>query len=121
MALFKLDENLPRDPAALASDRGHNAMTVGDQQLSGQSDDHIAAVCRREQRILVTLDLDFADIRLHWAIESPGVIVIRLDRQSRTAVSAVFDDVLVAFEEHWIAGSLWIAESKRIRMRSPEV
>ena len=33
---FKIDENLPREVAALLRDAGHDAMTVVDQGLGGQ-------------------------------------------------------------------------------------
>ena len=42
---------------------GHDAITVFDQDLQGHSDTEIASVCRAEKRVIVTIDLDFSDIR----------------------------------------------------------
>jgi predicted nucleic acid-binding protein len=38
-------------------------MTIFDQEMVGQPDLQVASVCRAEERALVTLDLDFSDIR----------------------------------------------------------
>ena len=60
---FKLDENLPIELAELFRRSGHDAQTVFDEELAGAEDAEIASVCIRERRAIVTLDMDFADIR----------------------------------------------------------
>lgn len=60
---FKVDENLPIEVAELLQESGHDAVTVLDQHMGGQEDTTLAAVCLREGRTIITLDLDFADIR----------------------------------------------------------
>ena len=62
MLKFKVDENLPTEVAGLLAGVGHDAVTVGDQRMVGQPDANVAAVCQHEGRVLVSLDLDFADI-----------------------------------------------------------
>jgi hypothetical protein len=52
---FKTDENLPEELADAFRDAGWDALSVGEQRLSGRDDAHIAAVCSGEDRILVTL------------------------------------------------------------------
>lgn len=63
MAKFKIDENLPVEASELLSSAGHDAVTVIQQHMGGQPDSNVAAICRREGRVIVTLDQDFADIR----------------------------------------------------------
>ena len=65
---FKIDENLHSDAADLLRQHGHDALTVHEQGLRGHTDMDIANVCQQEARAIVTLDLDFADIRVY----SPG-------------------------------------------------
>jgi predicted nuclease of predicted toxin-antitoxin system len=60
---FKVDENLPPDTKALLEELGHDVLTVWDQQIRGAKDPRLAEVCRAEQRILLTFDLSFGDIR----------------------------------------------------------
>ncbi|MGQ0594828.1 MAG: DUF5615 family PIN-like protein [Gammaproteobacteria bacterium] len=69
---FKIDENLPVEIAALLEEAGYDATTVLDQELEGSADPHIASVCRKEDRALVTLDIDFADIRTYPPNQYPG-------------------------------------------------
>jgi len=83
---FKLDENLHPDAAEYLRQHGHDALTVADQGLRGHDDNDIAEVCRREQRALVTLDLDFSDVRIYPPADYSGLLVLRLVDQSRPAV-----------------------------------
>lgn len=62
---FKVDENLPIDVAELLRANGHDAMTIFDQQMVGELDPKVASVCKAEERTLITLDLDFSDIRTY--------------------------------------------------------
>jgi predicted nuclease of predicted toxin-antitoxin system len=61
---FKLDENLSPSLAVLFAADGHEAHSVVQQALGGQPDERVIDVCRREQRALITLDLDFSNIPL---------------------------------------------------------
>jgi predicted nuclease of predicted toxin-antitoxin system len=60
---FKIDENLPLEIVDSLRRAGYDAFTVEDQGLKGATDFNIAAVCKKEGRIIVTLDTDFTDIR----------------------------------------------------------
>lgn len=69
--LFKVDENLHQEVADLLSQHGHDAATVYDQQMQGQADEDVAAVCRAESRAIVTQDLDFGSW-VHKCCYSPS-------------------------------------------------
>ncbi len=58
---IKLDENLGLRTAGSFSEAGHDVATVYDHQLTSAPDAELFAICSRKGRILVTLDLDFAD------------------------------------------------------------
>ncbi|MBI5482979.1 MAG: DUF5615 family PIN-like protein [Deltaproteobacteria bacterium] len=60
---FKVDENLPEAAARIFREAGFDAETVLTEGLGGASDATLAAICKEEGRTLVTLDLDFSDIR----------------------------------------------------------
>jgi predicted nuclease of predicted toxin-antitoxin system len=90
MAKFKLDENLPNQAIDLPRSAGHNVVSVIDQQMGGEPDANVAAVCQQEGRTVLTLDLDFADIRAYPPADYPGIIVlrlVRLDKQRLLSVS----------------------------------
>jgi predicted nuclease of predicted toxin-antitoxin system len=83
---FKIDQNLPIEAAALLTAAGHDAMTVYQQSLGGASDERIVDVCKDEDRILITADLDLSDIRRYPPAQTPGYMVLRLPRQSKQAL-----------------------------------
>lgn len=114
---FKTDENLPVEAAAVFRDAGHDAETVWDQELAGKDDATIASRVRGEQRILVTADLDFANIRAYPPEDHPGLIVLRLKRQDKANAVAVMKRVALALDHRSPEGELWIVEEDRIRFR----
>ena len=75
---FKTDENLPAEAATILQGAGFDAESVWDEHLSGADDETIAARARDEDRILLTLDLDFANIRAYPPGQHTGIIVLRL-------------------------------------------
>jgi predicted nuclease of predicted toxin-antitoxin system len=74
---FKLDENLSPSLAALFAADGHEAHSVVQQALGGQPDERVIDVCRREQRALITLDLDFSNILAYPPAKFTGIVVLR--------------------------------------------
>jgi predicted nuclease of predicted toxin-antitoxin system len=114
---FKIDENLPIDATKLFRNAGHDAWSVYDQSLSGKSDDEIALVCQQEQRILVTLDVDFADIRAYPPGLYPGIIVLCIRRHDKVLILDVLRRLLETVSPEPINGRLWIIEENRIRIR----
>ena len=58
---FKLDENLGRRGLVAFEVQGHDVSTIHLQGLDGSPDALVYDVCRVEGRVLVTLDLDFAN------------------------------------------------------------
>ncbi|MGH9448493.1 MAG: DUF5615 family PIN-like protein [Terriglobia bacterium] len=114
---FKTDENLHPDVAAFLREEGHDVLTVWDQELQGKSDKRVVEVCRSEGRALVTLDTGFADIRSYPPRELPGVIVLRLNSQSRRHVLQALPRVLNLLGTEPLPGRLWIVDEGRVRVR----
>ena len=114
---FKVDENLPVEVAEMLRQAGHDAATVLEQHLGGSDDAQLAALCQLESRILVTLDMDFSDIRTYPPAEYPGLVVLRLRRQDKPHVLDVFMHLVQVLHQEPIEGHLWIVEENRIRIR----
>ena len=55
--IFKLDENIPQEPAGELEKLGHAADTVASEGMQGAKDELVLARVVREGRILVTQDL----------------------------------------------------------------
>ena len=96
---------------------GHECQTVFEEHLGGAGDAPLYERCRREGRILLTLDLDFADIRAYPPAESPGIVVLRPAEPDRDRVLQLIRQLLPALDREAVAQSLWIAEESRIRIR----
>lgn len=115
---LKVDENLPREACDLLNRAGHEAISVGQQGLAGADDTRIYQRCQDEQRALVTLDVDFANVRAYDPGFSSGVIVLRLARQDKQRVLEALASTLPLLEREPLDKRLWIVEGERIRIRA---
>jgi predicted nuclease of predicted toxin-antitoxin system len=91
-------------------DAGYDASTVVEHGLGGSADPGIASVCRNEDRALVTLDVDFADIRAYPPNQYSGLIVLRLRTQDRPHVVRTVTRLIPVFSTEALHGRLWIVE-----------
>jgi predicted nuclease of predicted toxin-antitoxin system len=114
---FKLDENIPDGVRRVLGARGLDVHTVSDEGLSGADDDRVLSACLREDRILVTLDLDFSDIRAYPPGSHPGIWVLRPPRQTFAAIAALTLGALELASMEWVAGHLWVIDDRRVRIR----
>lgn len=114
---MKLDENLPLQLKELFIESGHDAETVLDEGMGGGSDPEVLAACVAEDRILVTQDADFADIRAYPPREYPGIIVFRLANQTRDTLLEVGSRLVHTLARSSPEGHLWIVEDSRVRIR----
>ena len=113
----KIDENLPVEAAALLRAAGWDCTTVYDERLSGAEDARISAACRSEERVLFTLDQDFADIRTYPPADYLGIVVLRPRDPHREAVLQLLGRALRVLEREWTSHRLWIVEPDRVRVR----
>ena len=114
---FKIDENLPVEIAGLLRSAGHDADTVRDEGLVGSSDTSVIEACKTEDRCLITLDLDFSDMRAYPPHELPGLIVMRLRRQDKSHVIEIASRMIPLLENEPIGQRLWIVDEERVRIR----
>jgi predicted nuclease of predicted toxin-antitoxin system len=113
---FKLDENIPPSLSKPFLAAGHDAHSVLEQSLGGQPDTAVIDACKRESRALVTLDLDFANIRTYPPAEYSGIVVLRLTTQAYASVEAAINRVVELLPNESLAGTLWIVEDRRVRV-----
>jgi predicted nuclease of predicted toxin-antitoxin system len=115
--VFKVDENLPEDVAAVLREAGHEAATVASQGLAGAEDAQLSETLKWEGRILVTLDVGFGDIRTYPPGEYPGIVVLRLAKLDRRHVLAAIRRILPVLRTDPVARRLWIVEEHAVRIR----
>ena len=115
---FKIDENLPSEFVAVLRRAKHEADTVSDEGLGGKIDEIVADFCQAENRVLVTLDRHFSDIRTYPPERCPGIVVISVRRQSKPRLLAVLERIVAMLDSEAVRNRLWIVEDNRIRVRS---
>ncbi len=113
----KIDENLPSSIQDFLKNRGHDCHSVYDEGIAGGPDDQLISICHDENRILLTLDLDFADIITYPPTEFSGIIVFRLSRQDAPALLARLEEVLPLLEKIDLPGHLLIVNDSKVRLR----
>jgi predicted nuclease of predicted toxin-antitoxin system len=114
---FKLDENFGTRTQQIFRQRGHEVHTVLEEHLSGTKDSQLYQICVQEQRCLVTLNLDFADVIRYPPYHSAGIVVIRVPRNpSLSLLEKMVHQFLDAMTTLPIEQGLWIVETGRIRV-----
>ena len=114
---FKIDEHLPLEIKDLLAQHRHDSVTVEEEGMAGSTDPDVAQVCRTESRALLTLDLDFSDIRAYPPEDYPGIVVFRPAIQSITTLVRLTTRLLTLFEREPLVGHLWIVEDHQVRVR----
>lgn len=117
---FKLDENMPADLAALLHAEGHDAMDVAEEGLAGADDPPVLAAATNEGRILMTFDLDFADIRQYPPGSHAGIVVFRLRDQRWQTLEKPVSRLLKGKGLQSLEGGLAIVDETRVRCKRPK-
>jgi predicted nuclease of predicted toxin-antitoxin system len=112
----KLDENLDSRLVEPLRKAGHDATSVVEQELSGIDDESLLNLCKTEGRILVTLDLDFANVLRYPSEDSPGLIVLRGPNQLLSTTQLLVGTLIEALSKESPTGKLWIVEPGRLRI-----
>ena len=117
----KLDENLGKRAQEILIHFEFDVSTVQEQNLTGTPDLNLIHVCRKENRCLVTMDLDFSNPIQFPPQQYAGIVVLRCISQG------IYQQILEALEifsrtaatRHTLAGKLWIVSRKQIREYAP--
>jgi len=89
------------------------------ESLGGADDDFVAAAALREQRMLVSIDLDFADITRFPPGTHPGIVVLRVPEPRPSLITAALTGLLARHRLEELAGCTVIAQLGAVRIRRP--
>lgn len=117
---FKLDENVDVRAAEILTASGHDVTTVAGQELGGTKDPGIAQVAARVDRILVTLDRGFGDIRRYPPGSHPGIVLLRLRRQALPHVEIALRLLLRYEDLPSLAQCTVTVTASTVRVRRPK-
>jgi predicted nuclease of predicted toxin-antitoxin system len=117
---FKLDENLGEGVSRRLTAAGHDVSTIVDQQMAGAADAVVYRTCSDEGRVLVTLDLDFANPFVFDPRPTAGIIVLRLPKMHGPSdVAAMLDQLVIVASDRDVEGALWIVSVRGVRRFVP--
>ncbi len=114
---FLLDENLSPLHARTVRGMGHDAVSVAEIGLSGAGDEEVRAAAIAEQRVLLTLDADFANVLRYPTAETPGVVRLRLHPATEDAIDEMLKGAIPRVAEVGVHGRLVVVDEHRIRIR----
>ena len=117
---LKLDENLSRHLKQPLAQAGHDASTAQDEGLLGKPDGAVASAAFAEGRMILTLDVGLADIRLHPPGRHPGIVLLRPPTLGVGTVERFVLEFARAHDLSALKGCVAIAEPGRVRIRRPE-
>lgn len=115
-----LDENLPADLVEALRSLGHDVESVYSRQFSGRPDPDVRELAQSEDRLLITQDIRFADVRMFRPGDHAGILLVRI---KRPGLRALITKVRSAFEtndvETW-RGCFVVLSDSKLRVRRPE-
>ena len=115
----KLDENLHIALVEVLTPGDHDVETVADEGLLGADDETVCRAATAEDRLLITLDRGFGDIRTYPPGTHAGILVLRLDDHSLPGVKAALQRLLDDSALVDLAGCVAVFRDGELRIRRP--
>ena len=116
---LKLDEYLSRHLKPVLIGLGHDVLTAAEENLLSHPDTEIAHAAKNEQRILLTLDVEFADLRKYPPGSHPGVILFRPLSLSPLSVISFITDFVRRTDLDKLAACVAVVDPVHVRVRYP--
>ena len=116
---LKLDEHLSRRLKPILQALSHDVTTAADEGLLSQPDIAVAAEAKREGRMLMTLDLEFGDLRKYPPGDHPGIMLFRPRSFGPLAVNRFIAEFIRDAELQSLAGCVVVVDPSRVRVRRP--
>ena len=113
----KVDEDLPPAIAVLFRRDGHEAATVVEEGLGGETDARVWRAVEEEQRFLVTADKGFADARAHPPGTHAGILLLRPDDDGIEPLVQLVKLVLATGGMERLRGTVAVATPRGVRVR----
>ena len=114
---FLLDENLSPLHARTLHALGYDVVSVVELGFSGADDSVVLEAAISQERVLVTLDADFANVLRFPPAETPGVVRFRIHPAIEEAIDAALRFAIPRLAKMSLAGKLVVVDERKIRMR----
>jgi predicted nuclease of predicted toxin-antitoxin system len=94
---------------------GHEGIHAHDTGLDRAPDRELLALARRENRVIITADLDFPRILALSSAEGPGLILFRGGNYSDAEMRELLERVLAEVPPEVLEVSVCVVDKQRIR------
>jgi len=118
---LKLDENLSRHLKSILLRLGHDTETVAEEGLLSRPDIEIGLAAKSAGRVLLTLDLEFGDLRRFPPGSHPGIVLFRPRSFGPLRVNDFVEQFVRETNLEELARCLTIVEPSRVRIRRPPI
>lgn len=116
---MKFLADMPISPKTVSYVRslGHDIYRISEKGLPKAKDSEIVDRAIKEQRIILTMDLDFSAIIAKSQKSTPSAIIFRLSDESYENINILLKDILPRVENEILKGAIVIIEDDRFRIR----
>lgn len=115
---FLADMGISQRTVEWLRNKGYDIVHLREEGLERLADKNILAKAITEERIVLTMDLDFTDL-LAWSGDAfPSVIIFRLKNQKSNNVNAQLENVLNQCQNQLLAGVIISVSDDAFRVRN---
>lgn len=112
-----LDQNLRIETLQFLRDLALDVVSTRELGMGRATDQDIAQWAITQDRIIVTFNHDFGDIRNFPVGSNPGVIRLRIEPQTLEVVHPVLEALFSSVEHEKLKGALTIVTRNKVRIR----
>jgi predicted nuclease of predicted toxin-antitoxin system len=114
---FLADIGISPVTTAWLNEQGHDAKHLSEERLHRLSDREIFSKADRENRIVLTTDLDFGEIAVTSGAAKISVIIFRQENRTPPSINRYLEVVLNVAKEELEQGAIITVQETRIRIR----
>jgi predicted nuclease of predicted toxin-antitoxin system len=114
---FLIDMPLSPKTAEYLRSLGHDAIHAFEIGKAKASDEELVELAEKENRIVITMDLDFGTILAHTKKSSPGLIIFRISFATIETVISILIALIQRIKPDEFNNSIIIVDDMRVRVR----
>jgi len=115
---FLLDADVPRSSSLVLREHGHKVTDLRDISLGSASDKEVIKYAKENDFILVTRDVEFANILRYPKGSHVGIVVLRLPFDfTSEQINSVLNDFIKSVKVEELVKNVAIVELGRYRIR----
>lgn len=112
-----LDQNIRLETLEFLRDMKIDAISTREIKLERADDDEIVNVAKKLDRVILTFNFHFSDIRYFRPGTNPGIILLRIEPQTVEAVHPILRHLFSTLKSSELKHALTVVTNTKIRVR----